>query len=264
MALRTRRRAAGTTEPGEGGDGLVNMSLVDHLAELRRRLVITVVAVSAGAIIGWVLYNQVLDIMQAPYCEALRRHPGARGANGCNFVITNPLEGVTTRLKVSGYVGLVLALPMVLWQLWRFITPGLHSKEKKYAVPFIFSSMVLFGIGAGLAVLTFPNALDFLIGISGDGVSTFFSPSKYIGLYTLVIIAFGFAFLFPVLLVFLQLVGVVTPGRLLRSWRYAIVIIFAVCAVITPSQDPYSLAGMAVPMCAFYFMSIGIAKLLGK
>ena len=255
MPLRRRRK------PTASEDGLVHMSLVDHLGELRRRVMISTVAVAVGAVGGFLLYNKVLAFLQAPYCD-LKEQKGLSGT--CNFVITDPLEGVTTRFKVSAYLGLAMALPVVLWQLWRFITPGLHPKEKKYAIPFILSSVVLFASGAAIAVLTFPNALDFLISVSGDEVETLFGPAKYISLYTLIMLAFGVAFEFPVLLVFLQLAGVVTPRRLLRSWRFAVVGIFVVAAVITPSQDPYSLAGMAVPMSTFYFIAIGIGKLLGK
>ena len=240
------------------------MTLLEHLAELRRRLIICAIAVSLGAVVGWLAYNHVLHFMQHPYCETLKHHPSFKGANGCNFVITNPLEGVTTRIKVSGYFGLTLALPIVLFQFWRFVTPGLHAKEKKYVLPFVLTSMLLFALGAAVAVLTWPQALNFLIGVSGQGVSTFFSPSKYIGLYTLVIIAFGLSFEFPVILVFLELVGVLNSAKLLSWWRYAVVLIFIAAAVITPSQDPYSLFGMALPMCLFYFLAIGIGKLLKK
>src|SRR4051794_26009640 len=149
------------------------MSLVDHLRELRRRLTITVIAVCIGGGAAFMLYNQVLHFLRQPYCTAIEgRHLNV--GVGCNLVITDPLEGFTTRLKVSGYLGLFLASPVVLWQLWRFITPGLHRREKKYAIPFIFSSIVLFTLGGVVAILTFPKALDFLIGVSGEGVSTFF------------------------------------------------------------------------------------------
>jgi len=259
MAIKMPLRKRRPVELGE--DGLVRMSLVDHLAELRRRVMISTIAVACGGVVGFLLYNRILRFLQEPYCDLKhKKHlPGS-----CNFVITDPLEGVTTRFKVSAYVGLSLALPIVLWQLWRFITPGLHPKEKKYAIPFIVSSVVLFAMGAMVAVLTFPQALDFLISVSGDGVETLFGPAKYISLYTLIMLAFGVAFEFPVVLVFLEVAGVLTPRRLLRSWRGSIVGIFVVAAVITPSQDPYSLFGMALPMCLFYFMSIGIGKLLGK
>jgi len=259
MAIKMPLRRRRPVEVGE--DGLVRMSLIDHLAELRRRVMISSIAIVSGAVVGFLLYNRVLHFLQQPYCD-LKQKKGLPGT--CNFVITDPLEGVTTRFKVSAYIGLTLALPIVLWQLWRFITPGLHPKEKKYAIPFILSSVVLFALGALIAVLTFPNALDFLISVSGDKVETLFGPSKYIGLYTLIMLAFGAAFEFPVVLVFLEIAGVLSPRALLDKWRFAVVGIFVFAAVITPSQDPYSLFGMALPMCLFYFMSIGIGKLLGK
>jgi len=244
--------------------GLVRMSLVDHLRELRRRVVICAIAVSVGAVAAFFLYNQVLHFLRQPYCEALAHRHLENEGPGCNLVITDPLEGFTTRLKVSGYLGLFLASPIVLWQLWRFITPGLHKREKKYAVPFIMSSIVLFALGGLVAILTFPKALDFLISVSGKGISTFFTPSKYINLYVLVIAAFGLAFEFPIVLVFLELAGVL-PSKRLSQWRRpAIVVIFVAAAIITPSQDPYSLFTMAIPMCIFYELSILIGKILKK
>ena len=247
--------------PEVGEDGLVRMSLMDHLAELRRRVIICALAIACGGVVGFLLYNRLLDFMTQPYCD-LKRQNGLSGT--CKLTIFDPLEGVTTRFKVSTYVGIVLALPVLLWQLWRFITPGLHPKEKRYAVPFILSSIVLFALGAAMAVLTWPQALSFLISVSGDHVETLFGPSKYISLYTLIMLAFGAAFEFPVLLVFLEIAGILTPAKLLGWWRGSVVGIFIFAAVITPSQDPYSLFGMALPMCLFYFTAIGIGKLLGK
>src|SRR4051794_31163719 len=243
--------------------GLERMSLGDHLAELRRRLIISAVAVTLGGLLAFLFYNRVLEFLVRPYCEALK-HRQIDSPAGCNLVISDPLEGFTTRLKVSGYLGLFLASPIVLWQLWRFITPGLHKREKKYAIPFILSSILLFALGGLVAILTFPKALDFLIGVSGKGISAFFTPSKYINLYVLVIAAFGLAFEFPIVLVFLELAGVV-PSKRLSQWRRpAVVVIFVTAAIITPSQDPYSLFAMAIPMCIFYELSILIGKILKK
>ena len=247
----------------DADSGLARMSLAEHLGELRHRIIVCVLAVTAGGILAFLAYNQVLDFLVQPYCEA-QENRGITSPAGCNLVITDPIEGFTTRLKVSGYLGLFLASPIVLFQLWRFITPGLHRREKKYAIPFVLASVVLFALGGLVAILTFPKALDFLIGVSGENVTTFFSPSKYISLYVLVIAAFGVAFEFPIVLVFLELAGVVTSKRL-RKWRRpAVVIIFAVAAVITPSQDPYSLFAMAVPMYIFYELSIIIGRILKK
>lgn len=249
-----------------GDDGLERMTIWEHIDELRSRVIKSVLAIGCGAVVGFFLWDPLLAFMQRPYCDLKRERikDAASAVGTCKFVAFEPLELVTTRLKVASYIGLVLALPIVLWQLWRFITPGLHPKEKKYAVPFIAASIFLFLLGGAIAVLTFPQALEFLIDIGGNNVETLFGPSKYISLYVLIMLAFGLAFEFPVVLTFLQIANIVKPRQLFGWWRYAIVVIFIVAAVITPSQDPYSLLGMALPMVCFYFMSAGIGKLLGK
>jgi sec-independent protein translocase protein TatC len=238
-----------------GEDAGERMPLVSHLTELRRRLIVSVIALVVGAIVAFVLFNRILGFLIRPYTEITGK---------TDFVILDPLEGFAARLKVAAWGGAFIASPVVLWQLWRFITPGLHKSEKRFAIPFIIGSMLLFVLGAVVALLTFPQALRFLIGIGGSSVDPLFSPGKYLSLITLMMVAFGIAFEFPILLLFLQLAGVVTSRRL-RSWRRpAIVVIVAVAAVITPSQDPYSLFAMAVPMYLFYEGSIAIGRLLKK
>ncbi|MDP9071051.1 MAG: twin-arginine translocase subunit TatC [Actinomycetota bacterium] len=235
------------------------MSVVDHLTELRARLVISLAAVAIGALLAFLVYDRILDFLIQPYCD-LPRRPSGR----CSLFIQDPLEGFTTRLKVATYGGLFLASPVVLYQLWRFVTPGLNPNEKRYAVPFVASSIALFAMGAVIAKLTFPKALAFLVDVGGPNLETIFSPAKYLRLIILVIVAFGVAFEFPVLLVFLQLAGVLSSRRL-GSWRRpAVVVIFVVAAVITPSQDPYSLFAMAGPMYLFYELSILIGRLLHR
>jgi sec-independent protein translocase protein TatC len=231
------------------------MTVVDHLTELRRRLVICAVALTVGGTASFLLYSRILRVLIGPYVSATGK---------TTLYITSPLEGFATRIKIAGYGGLVIALPVILWQLWRFVTPGLHKREKRYAVPFLLSSLVLFAIGGALAWLTFPKALQFLVGVGGHNLETIFSPNSYLSLILLMILAFGLAFEFPVLLVFLELAGVVDSKRL-RKWRRpAAVVIFIVAAVITPSQDPYSLFAMAIPMCIFYEASILVGRVLGK
>lgn len=233
------------------------MPLVEHLTELRHRVIVCAIAVTLGAVVAFALYNRILDILQQPYCEVT-------DGRQCSFLALSPTEGFTTRLQIAGYGGVVLALPVLLWQLWRFVTPALHRNERRYAIPFIVSSLVLFAIGGALAYYTFPRALDFLLTIGGDSIETYPSPSKYLGLISLMIMAFGFSFEFPVLLVFLQLVGVVSSARLRRWRRPAIVVIVVFCALITPSQDPYTLLAMAAPMYLFYEGSIAVGRLLKK
>jgi sec-independent protein translocase protein TatC len=242
----------------EADDAAGRMSLVEHLTELRRRLFISIIAITLGAAIAFGFYNHILNFLIHPFCQVRPK------GQPCTLFIQDPLEGFATRLKVAGYTGLFLASPVVLWQMWRFITPGLNPKEKRYAIPFIGSSIALFVFGAIIALLTFPEALHFLIAVGGPNLQTIFSPSKYLNLIILMILAFGVAFEFPILLVFLELAGVLSTAKL-KSWRRgAIVVIFIVAAVITPSQDPYSLFAMAIPMCLFYEAAILIGRLLKK
>jgi sec-independent protein translocase protein TatC len=239
------------------------MTLIEHLTELRRRIVICAIAIVVGATIGFLIYNRILHVLAEPYKEATKGR-GNCGPKGCDLIATDPLAPFLVRLKVSTYTGFVLALPVLLWQLWRFITPGLNPKEKKYAIPFILSSIVLFLMGGAVAWLTFPKALNFLIKIGGGSIGTFFVADKYLTFVSLMIIAFGVSFEFPVVLVFLMLAGVLKTATLRKYRRHAIVGITFFAAVITPSQDPYSLFFMAAPMCLFYEGSIVIGRILKK
>ncbi len=237
------------------------MTLVEHLGELRSRIIKSLLAITLGALIMFLFYDPILTFLARPYFDVCKAHPEF----GCQekFLITGPLDGFSTRIKVSGYGGLVAALPIVLWQVWRFITPGLHRNEKRYAIPFIVSSVALFLFGAFIAYFTMPYAIEFLIGYSGP-VTAAFTPNKYVSLLSIMMLAFGVGFLFPVLLVFLQIVNVVTPKQLSHWRRQAIVIVVVTAAVITPSGDPYSLAALSVPMYVFYECSIVIGWFLTR
>jgi sec-independent protein translocase protein TatC len=231
----------------------LTMTIVDHLVELRSRIIKCVVAIAAGGVLGFVLYSPVLSLLKEPYCDISKE---------CSFIVTDPLEGFAIRLKLATYIGFLFASPVVLWQLWRFITPGLYAKERKYAVPFVVSGVVLFVMGAAVAILTMPQALKFLSSVGGNSLTSFYSPGKYVNLVIFMMLAFGASFEFPIVLVFLQLAGVM-HWKQLSSWRrYAIVVIFVIAAVITPSQDPISLLAMAVPMCIFYEASILIGRFI--
>src|SRR5437588_4775353 len=181
------------------------MSLVDHLTELRRRLIISAIAIAAGATIAFILYNPILGFLSGPYHHI---------THGQKLIVTDPLEAFATRLKIAAWSGLFFASPVVLWQLWRFITPGLHPKEKKYAIPFIVASIVLFMMGAAVALLTLRPALQFLQAVGGHSLDTYYRAGPYLSLVTLMIIAFGVAFEFPILLVFLELAGGVPSNKL--------------------------------------------------
>lgn len=235
-------------------------SLTEHLAELRTRIIRAALAVLIGMVVIVAFYDQVLDILKQPYIDLCRSKP--RGFCEPEIYITSPTEGLSTRIRVGMYGGIIAALPVILWQIWRFVVPALHAKEKKYAVPFVLSSVVLFSAGGAMAYFTVDRALEFLISWAGDDVQQIFTVGSYISLIGLMIFAFGVGFLLPVLFVFLQLVNVVTPRLLLKSWRYATVGVFVLAAVITPSGDPVTLMMLGLPMLFLYFVAILIGWLV--
>ncbi len=238
------------------------MTLRDHLAELRVRIVRSALAVVIGVIVIMAFYNQVLRFLTKPYRNLCAR----RGLDFCNgdLFALGPLEGFSARISISLYGGVILAFPVILWQVWSFVVPGLHAKEKKYAIPFILSTIILFVLGGFIAYWTLDLALEFLISWSGSNVEQTFQIDKYISLVGLMVAAYGIGFEFPVLLVFLQLVGVLSPQTLLKQWRYAVMVIFVIAAVITPSGDPFSMLALAIPMTVFYLISIGIGLVMQK
>jgi sec-independent protein translocase protein TatC len=242
----------GSTEDGR-------MTLVDHLTELRSRLIRSFIAIAVGAVVCWIAYDWILDFLLEPYCQTLpedqRVETEVFGA-GCNLYVRDPLEPFSVRLTVAGYGGLVLAMPVVLWQMWRFIAPGLYVHEKRYALPFVFGGAALFLLGAGLAYWSIPRALTFLANIGGEDLIALFSPQQYLGFVIKMIVAFGIGFEFPIVLIFLQIVGILDNRTLRRNRAYAIVGIVVLVAVITPSGDPFTLMVLSVPMYVFYEISI--------
>lgn len=243
MALRQQRR-----------DPSAEMTVVEHLTELRRRMIISILAILAGGIVVFALFNWLMGFLVEPY----------RDITGRELIFTGTGEAFTTRLKVATYGGFVLASPVVLWQLWRFVTPALHPREKKFAVPFVIASLFFFLVGAAVGWYTFPRALDFLLNVGGDELEPFVAAGSYVSLLSLMLVAFGVAFEFPVLIVFLLLARVLSVSQLRRWRRYVIVGIVAFAAVITPSQDPYSLLLMSGPMYLFYEIAIIIGRIMRR
>ena len=250
-----------------------NMTLGEHLSELRRRVIICVIAFVVAATIAVFAYEPILHFLLRPLCtvDASTVHHTSTGSslifasNGtCNLFVTSPLDGLSLRVKIALFGGLVLASPVILFQVWRFVTPGLKASERRYAVPFVVSAFVLFLLGAATAYITLPHALGWLKSVGGPNLQAIYDPIPYLGLILLMMTIFGLTFEFPVVLVSLELARVVSPARLLRSWRWAVIIIVVVAAVFTPSSDPFSMFALAIPLVVFYFASIGIGKLLGR
>lgn len=231
------------------------MTIVEHLGELRRRLVVSVIAFCITASIAWALYPRLLLMLERPYCLSIPK------GHSCSLVVMGPLDAFGIRLDISGYGGLLLASPVILFQLWRFVTPGLKAHERRYAFAFTASALSLFVLGSYIAWLTFPHALGFLHSVGGPGIVDLFTPSKYLTLIMALMAIFGISFEFPVVLVGLELAGVITPKQLGKWRRVAIVAIVVFAGVATPSSDPFSMLALALPMLGFYELSILIGRI---
>jgi sec-independent protein translocase protein TatC len=246
MKVRLRRSAGNP-------DG--RMSVLDHLRELRRRLIIIVVLIGLGAVLGWYLYPHTLHFLKEPYCSVpyTHRFPGNDpNPKHCDLIYTGVLDGFTTRLKVAAISGAVFTAPLWLYQIWGFITPGLKRNERKYTVVFIAASTILFVGGMSLAYLVLSRGLRVLIGAAGSGTLAILTVNGYLSFVTLLLTVFGLAFELPLLVVMANMVGVL-PAKLLRkSQRLAIFLIFLFAAVATPSTDPFTMCAMAIPMCLLF------------
>ncbi len=229
------------------------MSVLDHLRELRRRLIIVVVLVAVGAVLGWVLYDPVLKFLEHPYCSVppQHRYQGNDG-KGCELIYTGVLDGFTTRLKVSVIAGTVFTGPLWLYQIWAFITPGLRRNERKYTLVFIAVSTILFVTGMALAYVVLSKGLSVLLGAAGAGTQALLTVNSYLSFVTLMLVVFGAAFELPLLVVMANVAGVVSGKMLKKSQRIAVFLIFLFAAVATPSTDPFTMCAMALPMVLLF------------
>jgi sec-independent protein translocase protein TatC len=213
------------------------MSVLDHLRELRRRLVIVAVIIVAGAVAGWVFYDPILHFLEEPYCSVpyTKRFPGNDpDPDHCNLIYTGVLDGFTTRLKVAVIAGAVLTGPLWLYQLWAFVTPGLKKNERKYTVVFILASTVLFLAGMTLAFLVLSKGLNVLINAAGSNTIAVLTANGYLSFVTLLLVVFGAAFELPLLVIMANLAGVLSAKLLRKSQRISIFLIFLFAAVATP------------------------------
>jgi sec-independent protein translocase protein TatC len=242
------------------------MSLIDHLRELRHRLVICLWALVVGSVIGFILYGPAMELIQQPYCDFLRENPDKAPFEneGCSLVFLGAIDGFLITVKVVLFLALVVALPVVLYQLWAFIVPGLTSRERRWALPFVALSVLLFLLGGLFAYLTLPKALGFLLGVGGDFVSPLLTVDKYVGFVIFTILAFGLGFEFPILLISLSAAGVLSTATMRRYRRQVILGLAIFAAVITPSPDPISMLALLVPLYLFYEAAIIVSRLLKR
>ncbi len=253
------RRAAGVAVEDS------RMTLFEHLTELRTRLFkASLSLVIAFSLMVSVLYDPIFRILTRPYCNLPADLRGGSATGDCSLITLGVAEPFLLRLRVALICSVLIAAPFWLYQLWAFITPGLHAKEKRFAVPFVACSTFLFVIGSLFAYFTLDRGLNFLLSFGGDQITTFLQADRYLNYVIFVLLAFGFSFQFPLLLVFLELVGVVDDIKL-RRWRRGMIFGIAVfTALITPSQDPFTFAAMALPMWFFYEIVVVYARIRGK
>ncbi|MFD6609957.1 twin-arginine translocase subunit TatC [Micromonospora chalcea] len=255
MAFGLKKR--GPSNFARAADG--SMTLIEHIRELRNRLFRASLAILVGFGFGVWLSGPVLHILQKPYCDL----PKARLIDGnCNFVQLGPADLFLLQMKVALWVGLIIAAPIWLYQLWAFIAPGLHRHERRYAYFFTALAAPLFAAGAVLAYFVTSKGLEFLLDVSGGGdVTTTLDITRYVGFVTNLILLFGVAFEFPLIVLMLNFVGMASAKRLLSWWRVAVFVFFAFSAVVTPTPDPFGMTALAICLCALYFAAVGVAFL---
>lgn len=236
------------------------MPLLEHLEELRSRLIWIVGAIAIGGIGGWIVFDSVVVLLLDP------ARPYLQDLSEGKLIFTGPLEAFTLRFKVATYVGVGVASPVLLFHFWRFVSPGLHKNERKYAIPFISSGILLFGVGVAFAYYTLPQALRFLIGpeISGNNVSPLLSAKQYIDFGLLYHAAFGIAFELPVVLMLLTLLRVITSKQMAKYRRHVFLGIAVASAVLTPSVDWITMLVLTAAMYVLYEACIWLSRLLRR
>jgi sec-independent protein translocase protein TatC len=230
------------------------MALSEHLIELRRRLLVSGASIVLATVIAFIFHGSILHVLTHPYCQLPHsyRIVGSR----CTLFVSGVLDPFTITLKLSLYAGLVLSAPVWLYQMWKFITPGLYTHERRYAYTFVGASTFLFLLGGLFAWLTLEKGLRFLLGFATGGLTSLLSFNSYLSFVTAMILVFAVSFEFPLLIVMLNLVGILTFARLKRWTRGTLFGIFVFAAVATPSQDPFTMLALAVPMSALFGLSL--------
>ena len=243
-----------------------SMTLMEHLFELRNRLFVAMVALVVGAVIGYIWWavspfglSSLGDLITGPYCGLRENQRLTPKPGQCQLLQTGPFEAFNTRLKVGLAAGAVLTGPVWLYQIWAFITPGLYTKERRFAMAFVGIASVLFAIGAMLAYFVVPAALTFLVGVGDQQFVTALTADRYISLLLTMLLVFGVSFELPLLVVMLNRIGVL-PYAKLRAWQRGIIFgLFVLAAVATPGQDPVSMVALSAALVVLFELSVLVA-----
>ena len=233
------------------------MTFLEHLDELRKRLMVVASSLLVGFVLCFAFIQPIFDFIMVPLHEIL--------PDGGRLVYTEPTEAFFLYIKIAALAGLISSTPVVLWQVWLFVAPGLYAHEKKFAIPFVLLATFFFLAGALFShFMLFPWAWGFFASFSTDYMDFFPRIQPAFSLYVKLLLACGFVFQMPTVVFFLARDGAVTPGFLARNIKYAILLIFIFAAVLTPTGDPVTLTMMAAPMLVLYGLSIGIAWVFGR
>lgn len=235
------------------------MTLTEHLIELRRRVIISIVAIILASIAAYVVHSDLLRIVTHPYCRLPTRY--RLNPDKCSLFVSGVLDPFRITLKISLYAGVLLSSPIWLYQIWKFITPGLYAHEKRYATTFVAASVTLFAMGAAFAYFTLERGLHFLLGFASGGLTSLLQFDSYLSFVVAMILIFAVSFELPLVVVMLNMAGVVSAARLKRWTRGVLFGIVVFAAVATPSQDPFTMLALAVPICLLYGVAVGIAVL---
>ncbi|WP_348262593.1 twin-arginine translocase subunit TatC [Telmatobacter sp. DSM 110680] len=228
---------------------LPGMSLMEHLDELRKRIVHSALYLAAGFIVAWIFKDWLLHLLQGPLLKI-----------GKNLVFTHPMDALNLYLQVALLAGAILASPFILFQVWLFIAPGLYQKERRFVIPFMAATVGLFLAGASFGYFyVLPGAMKILIIDMGHNFTPMITIEDYSSFFLSIILGLGISFELPILIFFLAMFGIVSPRFLWKNIRYAILAVFIVAAIICPSPDPWTMCIYAIPMLALYLIGIGVA-----
>jgi len=228
------------------------MTIVEHLTELRRVLIISMAAWIVGTIVAFIFNGFVLGILLAPLKLILHNSHGFVPT----AIFTGPTEGLTVPIKIAAIIGFILGLPIILWQTWSFVSPGLRPVERKFAIPFLGSALLLFGCGAAFAYFVMPIGLGFLATFLGSNAIYFPDLDQYLSFFLLLVVIFGITFEMPVVLVLLGVMRIISSAWLKRRRKVAYVVIILAALIVTPGADPFTPTALAIPLLLFYEASI--------
>lgn len=235
------------------------MALAEHLREFRNRLIKAVIAITIGTIVGFFIYEPFIAELKAPV-DQLNQESGREAI--INF--SGIASSFNVMVEVSIALGLILSSPVWLYQLWAFITPALHQRERRYAVGFIATAVPLFLAGIGVAILALPAAIYGLTAFTPEGSSNIITASDYIRFVLQLVLTFGIAFVVPVLLVMLNMIGLLSGRTVLKSWRIVVVLVLVISAMAAPGPDPLTMFYLAIPLVTLFFVAIGICLFLDR